>query len=65
LKTALITGLGDGLGFVIGVILIELVLDIGLLESITGDFEPQRLYGGLFILFSAIVFGEHRLALSV
>ena len=57
LKAALITGFGYGLGFVIGVILIELVLDIGLLESIADDFENQRLYVGLFILFSAIVLG--------
>lgn len=57
LKAALITGLGYGMGFVVGVILIELVFDVGLLESIADDFESQRLYVGLFILFSAIVLG--------
>ena len=57
LKAALITGLGYGLGFVIGIIFIELVLSIGLLESIANDFENQRLYVGLFILFSVVVLG--------
>lgn len=57
LKAALIVALGYGLGFVIGVVLINLVFDSGLLDSIRNLFDKQHLVAGLIVLFTVVVLG--------
>ncbi len=57
LKAALIVALGYGLGFVIGVVLINLVFDSGLLDSVANLFEDQHLLMGLIILIAVVFLG--------
>ena len=57
LRPAFISALGYGLGFVISVVIIRLILQIGFLESISQTFEDQHLLLGLLILFSVIFLG--------
>ena len=57
LKAALIVALGYGLGFVIGVVLINLVFDSGLLDSVANLFDKQHLVAGLIVLFTVVFLG--------
>jgi len=57
LKAALIVALGYGLGFVVGVVLINLVFDSGLLDSVADLFDKQHLVAGLIVLFTVVVLG--------
>ncbi|MCK4727177.1 MAG: hypothetical protein KAT29_15295, partial [Anaerolineales bacterium] len=57
LKAALIGALGYGLGFVIGVVLIKLVFDSGLLDTVADLFNQQHLLAGLIILFAVVILG--------
>jgi len=56
-RGALWSSLGYGLGFVAGVVAIQLIFDIGFLETISQKFETQHLWVGLFILFSVVLLG--------
>jgi len=56
-KAALISGLGYGFGFVISAVLIKLIFDSGLLDSVANLFESQHLYTGIFILFLVVILG--------
>jgi len=56
-RPAFISALGYGLGFVAGVVVIQLILDIGFIRSISNQFETQHLWLGLLILFSVIFLG--------
>ena len=55
LKASLITALGYGLGFVLGVVVIRLVLNLGFLRITASYFENQHLVFGLLILFSVVI----------
>ena len=57
IKAALIVALGYGLGFVIGVVVINLIFDSGLLDSVANLFEDQHLLVGLLILFTVVLLG--------
>jgi phosphatidylserine/phosphatidylglycerophosphate/cardiolipin synthase-like enzyme len=57
LKAALISGSGYGLGFIIGVVLIKLIFDSGLLDSVSDLFAAQHLTIGLIILFLVVTLG--------
>jgi len=57
IRPAFLSALGYGLGFVTGVVVIRLILQIGFLESISSQFETQHLVLGLLILFSVIFLG--------
>ncbi len=57
IRPAFLSTLGYGLGFVAGVVLIRLILQIGFLESISQTLEDQHLLLGLLILFSVIFLG--------
>ena len=57
LRPALLSALGYGVGFVLGVVVIQLILKIGFLRSIGSQFEAQHLWLGLLILFSVIFLG--------
>jgi len=57
IRAALWSALGYGLGFVAGVVTIQLILDIGFLETISQEFENQHLWLGLFILFTVVLLG--------
>jgi len=57
IRAALWSASGYGLGFVVGVVAIELILEIGFLETISQKFETQHLWIGLFILFSVVLLG--------
>jgi len=56
-RPAFLSALGYGLGFVVGVVVIQLILRIGFLESIGRNFQNQHLVLGLLILFSVIFLG--------
>jgi len=56
-RPAFLSALGYGLGFVVGVVVIQLILRIGFLESISQTLEDQHLFIGLLILFSGIFLG--------
>lgn len=56
LKAALISGLGYGLGFVFGVVLIKLIFASGFLDSIADLFAAQHLFTGIIILFLVVIF---------
>jgi len=51
-KAALITALGYGLGFVIGIVVIGLVFRSGLLDSVADLFEHQHLTVGIMVITS-------------
>ena len=57
MRPAFLSALGYGLGFVAGVVVIQLILKIGFLESISQILEDQHLLLGLLILFSVIFLG--------
>ena len=57
LKAALLVALGYGLGFVIGVVLINLVFDSGLLDFVANLFDKQHLVAGLIVLFTVVFLG--------
>ena len=57
IRSAFLSALGYGLGFVLGVVTIQLILRIGFLRSISRQFETQHLWLGLLILFSVIFLG--------
>jgi len=57
IRVALWSALGYGLGFVAGVVAIQLIFDIGFLETISQKFETQHLWVGLLILFSVVLLG--------
>lgn len=57
LKASLITALGYGLGFIVGVVLISLIFDSGLLDSVAEKFATQHLVTGIIILFLVVVLG--------
>jgi len=57
LKATLIPALGYGLGLVIGVVLISLIFDSGLLDSVADLFANQHLTVGIIILFLVLIFG--------
>ena len=57
LRPALLSALGYGLGFVAGVVVIQLLLKIGFLRSIGSKFETQHFWLGLLILFIVIFLG--------
>ncbi|TET29600.1 MAG: hypothetical protein E3J69_13195 [Anaerolineales bacterium] len=57
LKAALIVALGYGLGVVIGVVIINLVFDSGLLDSVVNLFDKQHLIAGLIVVFAVVVLG--------
>ena len=57
LKSLLIPALGYGLGFVIGVVIINVIFDSGLLDSVANLFENQHLTSGLIILFLVVILG--------
>ena len=57
IRPAFLSALGYGLGFVAGVVVIQLILQIGFLESISQTLEDQHLLLGLLILFSVIFLG--------
>jgi len=57
IRPALLSALGYGLGFVAGVIAIQLILKIGFLRSIGSQFESQHLVLGLLALFIVIFLG--------
>ena len=56
-RPAFISALGYGLGFVAGVVTIQLILKIGFLESVSRKFENQHFWFGLLILLSVIFLG--------
>jgi len=57
LRPASLSALGYGVGFVAGVVIIRLFLQIRFLESINQTLEDQHLLLGLLILFSVIFLG--------
>jgi len=57
LLPALLSALGYGVAFVLGVVVIQLVLKIGFLRSIGSQFESQHLVLGLLTLFIVIFLG--------
>ncbi len=57
LKASFITALGYGLGFVVGVVLINIIFDSGLLDSVADLFETQHLTTGIIILFVVVILG--------
>ncbi|MFN2152113.1 MAG: hypothetical protein ACK2T5_10990, partial [Anaerolineales bacterium] len=57
IRSAFLSALGYGLGFVLGVVTIQLILKIGFLSSISRQFETQHLWFGLLVLFSVIFLG--------
>ena len=57
IKAALISGLGYGLGFVISVVLIKLVFDSGLLDSVANLVEARHLLIGIIVLFLTVILG--------
>ncbi len=57
LKATLIPALGYGLGFVMSVVIIKLIFDSGLLDSVANLFENQHLTAGIIILFLVVLFG--------
>jgi hypothetical protein len=57
LIASLKTALGYGLGFVVGVTVIKLTLDSGLLNSVADLFENQHLTAGIILLFVVIFIG--------
>ena len=57
IRPAFLSALGYGLGFVAGVLVIRIILQIGFMESISQTLEDQHLLLGLLILFSVIFLG--------
>ncbi len=57
LKAALISGLGYGFGFVIGIVLIKLIFDSGLLDSVADLFSKPISFGSKMSLKKSAHFG--------